>query len=155
MVIHLDEEEEEMREKSRLTNLRFVPLIEIDLVSNTVDHNVPRVHGAGGGHQQGQNGIGGKNVSSVIFCQLLDDGIVAGGDLGMNGRHALEGALVLGGDAIIGFVIEAEGSAKFAVKEKKKKKKCWRRRAKHTDQVIMGNTCQRQWGSRSSFWRGG
>lgn len=52
-----------------LTKVRVVPLVKEELGPDSLDDNVPGIHGAGAAHQCGQNGVGGKHIP-LSFCQL-------------------------------------------------------------------------------------
>lgn len=52
-----------------LTKVRVIPLVKEELGSDSLDDNVPGIHGAGAAHQCGQNGVGGKHIP-LGFCQL-------------------------------------------------------------------------------------
>lgn len=94
--------------------MRVVPLVKVQLVTHAVDNNVPGVDRTRGGHQQGNNGVSSKDIALIGLCQLLDNGVVAGGDPGVNGGDTLEGTLVLRGDSVKGLIIEVEGAQDFA-----------------------------------------
>lgn len=52
-----------------LTKVRVVPLVKEELGPDSLDDNVPGIHGAGAAHQSGQNGVSGKHIP-LSFCQL-------------------------------------------------------------------------------------
>lgn len=57
-----------------LTKVRVIPLVKEELGSDSLDDNVPGIHGAGAAHQCGQNGVGGKHIP-LGFCQLQKRGV--------------------------------------------------------------------------------
>lgn len=52
-----------------LTKVRVISLVKEELGPDSLDDNVPGIHGAGAAHQCGQNGISGKHIP-LGFCQL-------------------------------------------------------------------------------------
>lgn len=51
------------------TKVRVVPLVKEEFRSDSLDDDVPGVHGAGAAHQCGQDGVSGKHIA-LCFCQL-------------------------------------------------------------------------------------
>lgn len=55
--------------KHMLTKIRVVSLVKKELVSHTLNDDIPGVHGACAAHQSCQDGISGKHIA-LGFCQL-------------------------------------------------------------------------------------
>ena len=51
------------------TKVRVVPLVKEEFRADSLDNDVPGVHGAGAAHQRGQDGVSGKHIA-LRFCQL-------------------------------------------------------------------------------------
>lgn len=85
-------------------------LVEEDLVVVLEDHNVPRVDGAGGAHEHGEDVGCGEDGGFVLIREILDDGVGGCGDVVC---CAIDGLLqlalgVLDGWLIIGAVVVVE-----------------------------------------------
>lgn len=63
------------------TELGVVAFVQESLGTNTLNNNVPRVDRTRGSHEGGEDGICGKDSSSVLHGQLTDDRIISSGDL--------------------------------------------------------------------------
>lgn len=57
------------RGEARLTEVGVVPLVEEELVADSLHDDVPGVDGAGAAHQRGKDGVGSEDVT-LGLCQL-------------------------------------------------------------------------------------
>lgn len=86
-----------------------VALVEVDLVALVDDDDVPRVDTAGGAHQHGQDIGGGEDGSGVLLGELVDDGILGGGNVVGSTVESLHSALgVLDGGLVVRLVVVVE-----------------------------------------------
>ena len=53
------------------TKVRVVPLVKEEFRADSLDDDVPGVHGARAAHQCGQDGVSGKHIA-LRFCQLKE-----------------------------------------------------------------------------------
>eukprot|EP00978_Attheya_sp_CCMP212_P024628 scaffold77701_cov49-Attheya_sp.AAC.4 len=102
----------------RLVDREVVKLSRIALVEEEgaprqlLHHNVPGIDRPGAGHEVGQNGVRGKDIRHAIDCQLLDDGVVRGGDwVELLGLVAPEGRRGPGRHLVVAVVVLVHKSA--------------------------------------------
>lgn len=90
-------------EPSRLSKNRLLPTHLYD--------NVLELYSTGHAHQRYEDSVSGEDCGLVILGEAIDDGVVCGGDLEEVARlEALEAALCLGGDTVVGAVVVLNGT---------------------------------------------
>lgn len=91
-------------------------LVEVDLVALVGDDDVPRVHTARSTHEHGDDVGGGEHGRLVLLGELLDDGILRGGDVVGGPLGSLQAALTtLDGGLVVGAVVVVHETVRVEV----------------------------------------